>query len=278
MSALLEVRDLVVRRSERTVLEVPSLDVRKSEVLALVGPNGAGKTTLMLVLARLLKPESGQIFFDHRPQAQWSPLEYRRRISFVFQAPLLLDMTVAENVALGLKFRGLQKDKIRVRVNYWLEQLGIDSLSARRAGELSGGEAQRVSLARAFVLDPELILLDEPFSALDPPARARLLGDLTLLLKSGQRTAMIVTHNLKDAAKLGDRVAVIVGGRLRQVGPASQIKSRPADAEVAASLKELPRSSFNGLPRDRSRGSQRPTQREERELSQAGSKRALPGL
>ena len=266
MSALLEVRDLVVRRRERTVLEVPSLEVRKSEVLALVGPNGAGKTTLMLVLARLLKPESGQILFDQRPQPQWNPLEYRRRISFVFQSPLLLDMTVAENVALGLKFRGLRRDKIRVRVDYWLEQLGIRSLSGRRAGELSGGEAQRVSLARAFVLDPELILLDEPFSALDPPARARLLGDLTLLLKSGQRTAMIVTHNLKEAAKLGDRVAVIVGGRLRQVGPARQIKSRPADEEVAAFLKELPRLPFNGLPRDRSRGSQRPTQREEREF------------
>jgi tungstate transport system ATP-binding protein len=153
-------------------------------------------------------------------------------------------MTVAENIALGLKFRGVHKDKIRERVEHWLEQLGIEALSSRRAGELSGGEAQRVSLARAFVLDPELILLDEPFSALDPPARARLLEDLTALLKANHRTAIIVTHNLKDAAKLGDRVAVIVGGRMRQVGPARQIKNQPADEEVAAFLREMPRSAF----------------------------------
>jgi tungstate transport system ATP-binding protein len=244
MSALVEIRDLVVRRRGRSVLEVPALDVRKREVLALVGPNGAGKSTLMLVIARLIKPETGKILFDGLPLSEWSALDYRRRISFVFQAPLLLDMTVAENIALGLKFRGVHKDKIRERVEHWLEQLGIEALSSRRASELSGGEAQRVSLARAFVLDPELILLDEPFSALDPPARARLLEDLTALLKADHRTAIIVTHNLKDAAKLGDRVAVLVGGRLRQVGPARQIKNQPADEEVAAFLREMPRSAF----------------------------------
>jgi tungstate transport system ATP-binding protein len=244
MSALVEIRDLVVRRRGRSVLEVPSLEVRKREVLALVGPNGAGKSTLMLVIARLIKPATGKILFNGLPTSEWNILDYRRRISFVFQAPLLLDMTVAENIAIGLKFRGVHKDKIRERVEYWLEQLGIEALSSRRAGELSGGEAQRVSLARAFVLDPELILLDEPFSALDPPARARLLEDLTALLKADHRTAIIVTHNLKDAAKLGDRVAVIVGGRLRQVGPARQIKNQPADEEVAAFLREMPRSAF----------------------------------
>jgi len=212
--------------------------VRKGEVLALIGPNGSGKSTLLLVLACLLKAERGEIIFDERPLSQWKALEYRRRISFVFQAPLLLDMTVADNVALGLKFRGLQKDKIRARVGHWLEQLGIESLAKRRAGELSGGEAQRVSLARAFVLDPELILLDEPFSALDPPAHSKLLGDLAALLAVDHRTAIIVTHNLKDASELGDRVAVIIGGRLRQIGSAGQIKAKPADEEVAAFLRD----------------------------------------
>jgi tungstate transport system ATP-binding protein len=238
MRALVEVHDLLVRRGGRNVLEVPALEVGRGEVLALIGPNGSGKSTLLLVLACLLKPVSGEILFDERPLSQWKALEYRRRISFVFQAPLLLDMTVSENVALGLKFRGLQKGEIRVRVGHWLEQLGIESLANRRAGELSGGEAQRVSLARAFVLDPELILLDEPFSALDPPAHSKLLGDLAALLAVDHRTAIIVTHNLKDASQLGDRVAVLVGGRLRQVGRASQIKAKPADEEVAAFLRE----------------------------------------
>jgi tungstate transport system ATP-binding protein len=193
----------------------------------------------MLVLARLLKPKSGTILFDQRPLSQWNVLEYRRKISFVFQAPLLLDMTVVENVALGLKFRGLKKDQIYTRVDHWLQRLGITSLSNRRAGELSGGEAQRVSLARAFVLDPELLMLDEPFSALDPPARGKLMKDLSDLLTADHRTVIIVTHNLKDAARLGDRVAVIIGGKLRQVDLANQIKSRPADGEVAAFLREL---------------------------------------
>ena len=239
MSELIEINNLLVRRSGRKVLEVPSLEIRKSEVLALIGPNGSGKSTLLLVLARLLKPDSGEILFNGRPLSQWKALEYRRRISFVFQAPLLLDMTVVDNVALGLKFRGLQKDKIRQRVGYWLKQLGIESLAKRRAGELSGGEAQRVSLARAFVLDPELILLDEPFSALDPPAHSKLLGDLAALLAVDHRTAIIVTHNLEDASQLGDRVGILIGGRLRQVGSPDQIKAKPADEEVAAFLKEF---------------------------------------
>ena len=239
MNALVEIHNLQVQRGGRKVLEVASLEIRKREVLALIGPNGSGKSTLLLVLASLLKPMGGEILFEDRPLAQWKALEYRRRIAFVFQAPLLLDMTVAENVALGLKFRGLQRDKIRARVDHWLKQLGIESLATRRAGELSGGEAQRVSLARAFVLDPELILLDEPFSALDPPAHSKLLGDLAALLAVDHRTAIIVTHNLEDASQLGDRVGILIGGRLRQVGSPDQIKAKPADEEVAAFLKEF---------------------------------------
>jgi ABC-type proline/glycine betaine transport system ATPase subunit len=107
--------------------------------------------------------------------------------------------------------------------------------------ELSGGEAQRVSLARAFVLEPELLLLDEPFPALDPPARQTLLRDLNALLHSDHKTAVFVTHNLREAARLSDRVAVVLGGKLRQIGAASQIKARPADNQVAAFLRTMPR-------------------------------------
>jgi len=121
-----------------------------------------------------------------------------------------------------------------------MKHLGIEFLSKRRAGQLSGGEAQRVSLARAFVLEPELLLLDEPFSPLDPPTRAKMLDDLATLLAQDQRTAAFVTHNLNEAAKMSHRVAVIVGGMLRQVGPVRQIKAQPADEAVAAFLHELP--------------------------------------
>jgi tungstate transport system ATP-binding protein len=127
-----------------------------------------------------------------------------------------------------------------MQVKKWMEQLGVHSLAKRRAGQLSGGEAQRVSLARAFVLEPELLLLDEPFAALDPPTRTKLLDDLSALLKQDRRTAVFVTHNLNEAARLSHRMAVIVGGVLRQVGTARQIKSDPADETVASFLRELP--------------------------------------
>ena len=239
---MIEVHDLLIQRNGRDVLRVDSLDLQRGETLAVVGPNGAGKSTLLLALARLIKPAHGEIIYEGKSLKQWDELEYRRKISFVFQAPLLMDMTVEQNVALGLKFRGTSKEETQARVWKWMKQLGIESLSKRRAGQLSGGEAQRVSLARAFVLEPELLLLDEPFSSLDPPSRAKMLDDLSGLLSQDHRTAVFVTHNLNEAAKLSHRIAVIVGGRLRQVGPVRQIKAHPADEAVEAFLHELPQS------------------------------------
>ena len=237
---MIQIRDLLIERNGRDVLRIDSLDVQRGETLTVVGPNGSGKSTLLLSLARLLKPSRGDILYDGKPLKEWNDLEYRRRISFVFQAPLLIDMTVEQNVALGLKFRGTPKEETRERVWNWMKQLGVDPLAKRRAGQLSGGEAQRVSLARAFVLEPELLLLDEPFAALDPPTHAKLLEDLSTILEQDQRTAVFVTHNLSEAAKVSHRIAVIVGGVLRQVGTAKQIKSKPADETVAAFLHELP--------------------------------------
>ena len=240
MTPLIGIRGLVVQRNQRDALTIDSLEIARGETLAVVGPNGAGKTTLLLALARLIQPSRGQILFDGRQLQEWDALEYRRRLSFVFQDPLLLDATVEGNVALGLRFRGIGPGEIRLRTGRWLAQLGIEHLAGRRASRLSGGEAQRVALARAFVLEPQLLLLDEPFSSLDPQTRARLLDELSALLAADHRTAIFVTHNLKEAARLGHRVAVIVDGRLRQVGPARQIKARPADEAVAAFLRELP--------------------------------------
>ena len=237
---MIEIRNLIIQRNKLDVLKIDSLDIQRGETLAVVGPNGAGKSTLLLALARLLKPAAGEVIFNGNPLARLDDLEYRRKISFVFQDPLLLDMTVEQNIALGLKFRKMPKAERQTRVWRWIKQLGIESLAKRRASQLSGGEAQRVSLARAFVLEPELLLLDEPFAALDPPTRARLLEDLSALLAEDHRTAVFVTHNLNEAAKLSHRVAVIIEGMLRQVGTAKQIKSQPADETVRAFLQELP--------------------------------------
>lgn len=239
MTALIQIRDLLIQRNGRDVLLVDSLDIPRGETLTVVGPNGAGKSTLLLALAHLLRPTRGEIRFGGVPLGEWNELEYRRKIAFVFQSPLLMDMTVEQNVALGLKFRGATREESRARAQMWMSRLGVDSLSKRRAGQLSGGEAQRVSLARAFVLDPELLLLDEPFAALDPPTHANLLAELSSLLAEDHRTAIFVTHNLKEAAQVGQRVAVIVDGRLKQVGTPRQVKSHPVDEDVAAFLKEM---------------------------------------
>lgn len=237
---MIQIRDLLVQRNGRDVLRIDVLDIARGETLTIVGPNGAGKSTLLLALARLLKPVRGEIRFYGKSLKDVNELEYRRKISFVFQAPLLMDMTIEQNVALGLKFRGVSKEETRERVGRWVKTLGVESLMKRRAGQLSGGEAQRVSLARAFVLDPELLLLDEPFAALDPPTHAQLLTDLSNLLKQEHRTAVFVTHNLREAATLSHRIAVIVDGVLRQVGTAQEIKREPADETVRAFLHELP--------------------------------------
>jgi tungstate transport system ATP-binding protein len=239
MNQLIEIENLQIKRNERVALDVPRLSIPRGETLTVVGPNGAGKSTLLLALAQLIRPARGEIRFGGVPLREWNELEYRRKIAFVFQSPLLMDMTVEQNVALGLKFRGVAREEIRKRAGEWMSRLGVDSLSKRRAGQLSGGEAQRVSLARAFVLDPELLLLDEPFAALDPPTHASLLSELSSLLAEDHRTAVFVTHNLKEAAHVGQRVAVIVGGKLKQVGTPRQVKASPVDESVAAFLKEL---------------------------------------
>ena len=239
MSSLISIKELLMQRNGRDALKVGALEIERGETLALVGPNGAGKSTLLLALAHLIKPRGGDILFNGRSIFQMQELEYRRRISFVFQDPLLMDMTVRQNIALGLTFRGTDRDEIRRRVERWAQAMGVEALLGRRAGQLSGGESQRVSLARAFVLDPELLLMDEPFSAVDPPTRAQLLNDLSSLLSQDHRTTIFVTHNLAEAAQIGNRMAVIINGELKQVGTPQAIKSMPADKNVAEFLKGL---------------------------------------
>jgi tungstate transport system ATP-binding protein len=236
MKALVELRDLLVKRGKHPALQLNHLTIQEGEVLAVVGPNGAGKSTLLLALARLLKPERGEILFNGQQALAESDTVYRRRVALVMQDPLLFDTSVFDNVASGLRFRGIARDEIRRKVPLWLERLGVGHLSKRRAGQLSGGEAQRVSLARALVLEPQLLLLDESFSALDPPTRSRLLEDLGMLLDETATTTVFVTHDLGEAAQLSARMAIIIGSRLRQVGSPGEVFASPADKEVAQFL------------------------------------------
>lgn len=231
---MIGLRAVTVKRGSRTVLTIPALDIKAGEVLAIVGPNGAGKSTLLHLLARLVKPSRGEISYQGRSIKQIGETAYRRRIGLVLQAPLLFDMTVYNNVASGLRFRGVGKQEIESRVARWLKRLGIPHLSDRRATDLSGGEAQRVSLARALILEPDLLLLDEPFSALDPPTIKRIRRELTDILAETKTTTLLITHDLEEAAQLGDRIGIIMEGELRQIGTPEEIYARPVDASVAA--------------------------------------------
>ncbi|MEJ5240596.1 MAG: ATP-binding cassette domain-containing protein [Anaerolineales bacterium] len=217
------IRNLLVKRGGRVALVVDELRVQKGEVLAIIGPNGAGKSTLLLTLARLLKPERGEILLNGQPISEIPDLIYRRRIALVLQDPLLFDTSVYENVAIGLRFRNLPKSEIHPKVESWLRRFEIAHLAERRAAELSGGEGQRVSLARAMVLEPELLLLDEPFAALDPPTRSRLLNDLGRILSESHTTTIFITHNLDEAYRLAHRIAVVMDGRLQAIGVPQEV-------------------------------------------------------
>jgi tungstate transport system ATP-binding protein len=221
---LVALRGLSVRRAGRAVLTVPALDVWPGEVLAVVGPNGAGKSTLLQVMALLLAPDAGEVRFAGVPvDARRNPVPVRRRMALVFQEPLLFDTSVFENVASGLRLRGLDRAAVRARVERWLARLGIAHLARRPARTLSGGEARRASLARALVLEPELLLLDEPFGALDYPSRRALLAELPGLLAAAGSTTVLVTHDPHEARALATRAAALAGGRLVADGPVDAV-------------------------------------------------------
>jgi tungstate transport system ATP-binding protein len=232
---LLEVRNLVVRRGGSVVLRVPSFVLHENRTVALIGPNGSGKTSLLLALARLLDSVSGELHYRGAavPEGQHA-VEYRRRLAMVFQDPLLFDLTVEDNVAAGLKLRGMAKRELQQRVAASMERFKIAHLAKRSARKLSGGEGQRTSLARAFAAQPEVILLDEPFSSLDPLARRSLIEDFGLSLHASGGAAVIASHDRDEVYRLADWVIVLDEGMVIQSGSPDEIARQPANPYVAA--------------------------------------------
>jgi len=232
---ILEARNLRVERAGVAILDVPELTIKEGEVLSLIGPNGAGKTTLLVSLCHLFKNVSGNIFFRGREVGKdLSVSEYRKRYAMVFQEPLLFNTTVFENVAAGLKFRRMGKGEIEEVVKENLEQFGIRHLKDRSARTLSGGEAQRVALARAFAVKPDVLLLDEPFSSLDPPTRESLIDDLERIIRESRTTTLFATHDRTEALRLSDRIAVMNEGKIHQLGSPEEVMNHPADEFVAS--------------------------------------------
>ena len=233
--AAVEVRDISVAYGGREVLRVPSLQVFPNEVLAIIGPNGSGKTTLLLCLALLHKPATGKISFGGQLVTDnGGILRQRRKMAVVFQESLLLSGTVWDNVTLGLMLRKTPAAETEARARKWMERFGIWELAKRQAGTLSGGEAKRASLARAFVLQPDILLLDEPFSALDGPTHQSLIEDFESVLRETKVCTVLVTHDRNEALVLGDRVAVVMDGAIAQIGRPEEVFGSPVNEEVAA--------------------------------------------
>jgi len=230
-----EARDLQVIRGGSLILNIPSLVVSGGEILVLIGPNGAGKSTLLQTLSALAKPSRGEILFrGQKIGAEIPVLQYRRRLAMVLQEPLLFDTTVYHNVASGLKIRGMKRDEIEPVVVKALERFGIAHLRDRSARTLSGGEARRASIARAFATNPEILLLDEPFSALDPIMRETLIEDLEQVLRETRITTIFVTHDRMEALRLATRLGVMNAGEILQTGSSDEVMNHPVSEFVAS--------------------------------------------
>jgi len=209
--------DVSASRGSRGVLHDVSLAVAAGEVVALVGRSGSGKTTLLRLVNRLLEQDRGSVLVDGRDTREWDPIELRRRTGYVIQdVGLFPHLTVAANVATVPRLLGWDAARVGARVGELLTLVGLDAnaYAARWPDELSGGQRQRVGLARALAADPPVLLMDEPFGALDPITRAELHGEFLQLQKTLRRTVLIVTHDMAEAWALADRIAILHEGRI----------------------------------------------------------------
>jgi ABC-type sugar transport system ATPase subunit len=209
-----------------------SLEVRDGELLVLLGPSGCGKTTVLRCIAGLEDPTAGDVLLGERVVTDLPPAE--RDVAMVFQSHALYPhLTVRENIAFALEMRGVASPEITRRVSETAARLALDGLLDRRPQQLSGGQRQRVALARAIVRAPQLFLFDEPLSNLDAPLRIELRAELLALHRALRTTTVYVTHDQVEALTMGQRIAVLHEGRLRQVGTPADVYERPADVFVA---------------------------------------------
>lgn len=238
MSPLIELKKLTYQAQRKMILDIPEFQIQTGEFLGIMGPNGAGKSTLLKVLAFLDQQTSGEILYRGQaiPKGNAS-LELRRKFSIALQQSLLLDGTVFDNIAIGLKLRKIPKSTIKKKVEQWMELFGVSHLSKKNALYLSGGEAQRVNLARAMIVEPEILFLDEPFSALDFPTKIRLMEDFKQIIEDAKTTTVFVSHDLMEVNYLTTKLAIIVNGEVKQVGLTTRVLEHP-NSSTASFLNE----------------------------------------
>jgi tungstate transport system ATP-binding protein len=231
MNPLIELKGITYEKQNKTILQIPEFHILPGEFLGIMGPNGAGKSTLLKVVAFLEKQTSGDILYrGQRIPAGYAPLILRRKFSIALQQSLLLDGTVFQNIAIGLKLRGLPRNSIKEKVDLWMDQFQISHLAKKNSLYLSGGEAQRVNLARAMIIEPEILFLDEPFAALDFPTKIKLMEDFKTIIESTGTTAVYVSHDLMEIHYLTNRLVIIVNGEVKQSGPTAMVLEHPNSA------------------------------------------------
>ena len=233
----------LTRRFGRTLaVDEVSFSVREGELVALVGDSGSGKTTTLKMINRLVEPDEGEVRIEGRDAATRPPHELRRSIGYVFQGVgLFPHLTVAANIAVPLRLAGWSRERMEARVAGLLELLELEpGLAERLPHALSGGQQQRVGFARALATAPRVLLLDEPFAAIDPLTRDRLQRSFDVLRRRLHLTSVLVTHDVAEAVTLADRVGVMRKGRLVQLGTPGELFGHPADEDVRR-LFEMPR-------------------------------------
>ncbi len=210
----IELGDVRVLASGRVILDVPRLALPQRAQLAVMGPNGAGKSTLLQVAALLRRPHAGEVWIDGERARRGNSRRLRGRIAVVFQAPLLFDTSVLANAASGLRFRGAEAREAERRAFEWLDRFEVAHLATRNTRGLSGGEARRVSLARAFAIEPAILLLDEPFAGLDAETRTVLVPELAQRLQETSVSTLLVTHDAWEADVLATTRIELRNGRI----------------------------------------------------------------
>ena len=241
-------KEKILKKTKHTIgLQDVSLSIEKGETFVVMGLSGSGKSTLVRCLNRLIEPSFGEIIVDGENVLKLDENQLnefrRKKMSMVFQRfGLLPHRTIIENVAFGLEIMGINDDERKAKAAEWIETVGLKGYEDSYPKNLSGGMQQRVGLARALCNDPEILLMDEPFSALDPLIRREMQNELVALEGKIQKTIVFITHDLDEALKLGDRIAILKDGLVIQIGTPEEILSNPADDYVSDFTQDVNRS------------------------------------
>ncbi|WP_020674837.1 glycine betaine/L-proline ABC transporter ATP-binding protein ProV [Geopsychrobacter electrodiphilus] len=233
-------KDAIFKKTETTVgVQDASFEIYTGEIFVIMGLSGSGKSTMVRMLNRLIEPTTGEVLIDDENIISMDNNQLikmrRKKMSMVFQSfALMPHMTVLQNAAFGLEMDGIDKTTREARALQALEQVGLEAWAASMPNELSGGMQQRVGLARGLAVDPDILLMDEAFSALDPLIRTEMQDELLKLQAKSKRTIVFISHDLDEAMRIGDRIAIMEGGRVVQVGTPEEILQNPADDYVRA--------------------------------------------